>query len=83
VFDERAAVVRYQSQQAAKGNPEALYAMGIRFLNGIYVAQNEVQARDYLEQAKKKGNLRARAKLEELVRTKREAEANPPAQVCE
>jgi hypothetical protein len=82
-FDERAAARSYQSQQAAKGNPEALYAMGIRFLRGIDVSKNEVLARDFLEAAKKKGNLRARAKLEELARTKREAEANPPTRVFE
>jgi hypothetical protein len=66
VFDERAAVLSYQTQQAAKGNPEALYAMGLRYLNGIDVAKNDALGRDYLEAAKKKGNLRARAKLEEL-----------------
>jgi hypothetical protein len=40
--------------------------MGIRYLGGIDVAKNDALARDYLEAAKKMGNLRARTKLEEL-----------------
>jgi TPR repeat protein len=70
VFDERSSVLSYHALQAAKGNPEALYAMGMRYLNGVDVAKNEVLAKDSLESARKKGNLRARVKLEELNRRK-------------
>jgi hypothetical protein len=68
VLGERAGLLNYQARQAAKGTPEALYAMGVRYPNGIDVSKNYALARDYLEAAKKKGNLRARAKLEELTR---------------
>src|SRR5688572_28288089 len=44
-YNEPLAALRYQAQQAEKDNPEALYAMGMRFLNGIDVPMHEATGR--------------------------------------
>jgi TPR repeat protein len=73
-FNDRRAVLQYQQQSAAKGNGQAQYAMGLRYLHGIDVPKDEEKALEYLKAARNSGDLRARDKLTELERAKRKAE---------
>ncbi len=66
LFDDKDPLFNYQREQAVKGNPESEFALGIRFLNGVGVPQDDKLAREWLEKAAAHGNLRARAKLHEL-----------------
>jgi hypothetical protein len=65
-YNDSDPLLGYQREQAEKGNPESQYAIGLRYLNGVGVEQNDVLAREWLEKASAGGNLRARAKLREL-----------------
>jgi hypothetical protein len=76
-FDDRDPLLGYQQEQAAKGNPESQYAMGVRHLTGNGVVQDEGLAREWLEKASANGNLRARTKLRELKSIYQERAANP------
>jgi hypothetical protein len=76
VLNERKAVLEYQQQSAAKGNAQAQYAMGLRFLHGIDVPKDEEKAFEYLKASHSGGDVRARDKITELERTKRKAEAD-------
>jgi len=75
LYDERRDLLEYQQQNAAKGNPQSQFAMGIRFLHGIDVHRNEEMAREFLLAARRQGHLGAREKLLELDRARRRAKA--------
>jgi hypothetical protein len=65
-FNDNDPLLGYQKQQAEKGDPQAQYALGIRYLTGNGVEENFILARHWLEKSSKNGNLKARAKLREL-----------------
>ena len=74
-FDDRQAVLEYHQHSARKGNAQALYAMALRYLNGIDVPKNESLAMQYLHDARNAGDVRARDKITEVERLKRKAAA--------
>ena len=74
-FNDRQAVLDYQKRSARGGNAQALYAMGLRYLDGIDVPKNESLAMDYLHAARNAGSVRARDKITEVERLNRRAAA--------
>jgi hypothetical protein len=74
IFDDRRAVLRYQQFSAVKGNPQAQYAMALRYLHGIDVPKDPEKAAQFLKSARSGGELRARDKILEIEREKRKAE---------
>lgn len=65
-FNDRDSLLSYQRSEAEKGNPQAQFALGIRYLTGNGVEQNQSLAQQWLEKASAQGNLKARSKLREL-----------------
>lgn len=63
MFDENRGILDYQRAKARRGNPEAQYALGMRFLLGIGVRQDEELGWEWLRTADRNGNLRARSRL--------------------
>lgn len=59
-------IVEYQKTDAAKGFPEAQYALGIRYLTGNGVPQDESKGKHLIQAAAEQGSDRARDKLREL-----------------
>jgi hypothetical protein len=74
-FNDRQAVLEYHQHSARSGNAQALYAMALRYLHGIDLPKNESLAMDYLHAARNAGEVRARDKITELARLKRQAAA--------
>jgi hypothetical protein len=66
LYNERDPLLGYQREQAEKGNSESQYALGMRYLSGTGVGQDEKLGREWLEKASAQGNLKARSKLREL-----------------
>ena len=75
VFNDRLAVLEYHQQSARSGNPQAQYAMALRYLYGIDVPKNETLAMEYLQASRNGGDVRARDKITEVERLKRQAAA--------
>ncbi len=65
-FNDRDSLLSYQRSEAEKGNPQAQFALGIRYLTGNGVEQNQSLGQQWLEKASAQGNLKARSKLREL-----------------
>jgi TPR repeat protein len=59
-------IVEYQKADAAKGFPEAQYALGMRYLSGNGVTQDESKGKELIKLAADQGSERAREKLREL-----------------
>jgi hypothetical protein len=81
VSAERQSVLEDQEKQAAEGDVQALYVMGLRYLAGVDVPKDEKKARDFLRAAQKKGDLRARNKISELDRAAQNAELEARAAI--
>lgn len=69
-------LLEFQRANAAKGFPESQYVMGMRYLSGIGVPQDEGKARDYLQAAAARGNVRAKEKLRDLRQGDKESVAS-------
>lgn len=72
-------LLAFQMRNAEKGVPESEYAMGIRYLTGNGVRQDEAMGRELIQSAAKHGSLRAREKMFEILRAdraRRQAERN-------
>jgi len=82
VSAERQSVLEDQEKQAAKGDSQALYVMGLRYLAGVDVPKDEKKAREFLRAAEEKGDLRARNKILELDRAARNAEMEARAAIA-
>ncbi|MBA4147006.1 MAG: SEL1-like repeat protein [Verrucomicrobia bacterium] len=61
-----AKTIAFQTTRASDGSASAQYDLGIRFLKGNGVEQNETEARRWLEAAATQGNTLAIQKLAEL-----------------
>jgi hypothetical protein len=59
-------IVEYQKADAAKGFPEAQFALGIRYLSGNGVTQDEAKGKELIRAAADQGSERAREKAREL-----------------
>jgi len=59
-------IVAYQKADAAKGFPEAQYALGIRYLTGNGIPQDEAKGKELIQAAADQGSERARDKVREL-----------------
>jgi TPR repeat protein len=59
-------IVEYQKADAAKGFPEAKYALGVRYLTGNGVAQDQSKGKELIQSAADQGSERALEKLREL-----------------
>jgi|GEM_PF-1821451 len=62
-------ILDYQKRDAAKGFPEAQYALGIRYLTGNGVPKDQAKGEELVNRAYKNGSLRAREKIWEMRRT--------------
>ncbi len=72
-LDDRRDVLEYQLGRARKGNAQAQYTMALRHLEGIDVPKNEDLALRYLHASRNGGEVRARDKITEVRRIKRQA----------
>jgi TPR repeat protein len=59
-------LLNYQKMRAEAGSDNAQYEMGMRYLTGKGVEQDETQAKAWFEKAAKQGNTLATKKLEEI-----------------
>jgi TPR repeat protein len=59
-------LLKYQKMRAEAGSDNAQYEMGMRYLTGKGVEQDETQAKAWFEKAAKQGNTLATKKLEEI-----------------
>jgi hypothetical protein len=62
-------ILAYQKRDAAKGFPEAQFALGMRYLTGNGVEKDESKGMDLIRSAEHNGSLRARDQLLEMRRT--------------
>lgn len=72
-------ILNFQRQNAASGNPSAQYDLGMRYLRGNGVEQDDAQAMEWLKLASQNGDGRAKKELAEL-QTKASA-TDAPAKV--
>jgi TPR repeat protein len=56
----------WQKKRAEEGSDNAQYELGVRYLTGNGVDQDEKLGKEWLEKAAKNGNPKATKKLEEL-----------------
>lgn len=68
-------IVEYQKQDAAKGFPEAQYALGMRYMTGNGVPKDTTKGTQLINQAADNGSDRAREKRREIWAKEREAAA--------
>ena len=59
-------VLEFQRANAAKGNADSQYVMGMRYLSGIGVPRDRGLAREFLEKSAAQGNAKAREQLREI-----------------
>ncbi len=59
-------ILEFQRKNAAKGSPESMRAMGLRYLDGNGVEEDPLKAQELLKKAAYKGDLPAQRKLKEL-----------------
>ena len=64
--------ISFERKNAEQGSPWAQYALGVRYLKGDGLEPDETKAREWLEKAAKKGDSRAKKKLEEIGPAKKE-----------
>jgi hypothetical protein len=69
-------LLAFQRANAAKGFPESQYVMGMRYLSGLGVPQDEGKAREYLQAAASRGNFRAKEKLRQLRQAEKQTASN-------
>jgi hypothetical protein len=65
-WDKRDQLLESQKENAAKGNPDALYVMGMRYHLGIGVPKDRQYAHEYLQKSAALGNQKAKKQLEQL-----------------
>jgi len=58
--------IEFQKKRAADGSPSAQYDLGLRYLNGDGLVQDNALGRKWLAESAKNGNSLATAKLKEL-----------------
>lgn len=68
-------IIAYQKRDAAKGFPEAQYALGMRYMTGAGVPKDPARGRELILLAAEKGCERAREKRRELAREDKAARA--------
>jgi hypothetical protein len=66
-------ILESQKINAAKGFPEAQYALGVRYLNGLGVEKDAMKAHELFEKAAAHGNIKAKQMLKTM-----EAAADAP-----
>ncbi len=59
-------LLAWQKKRAEEGSDNAQYELGMRYMTGNGVEQDEKQGREWIEKAAKNGNAKAVKKLEEL-----------------
>ena len=65
-YDKTDQLLEFQKQSATKGMPESQYTLGMRYLNGNGVEQDQAKGKEWLEKAAAQGNFKARDKLREM-----------------
>ncbi len=60
---DRRVAVAWWEKAAQKGNPKAMVILGDLYYNGVYVSQSKTKAREYYEDAARKGHDRAEKRL--------------------
>lgn len=59
-------LIEWQKQRAQSGSDNAQYELGVRYLTGKGVEQNDAEAKKWLQKAAAQGHSQAKRKLEEL-----------------
>lgn len=79
--DREQRIINFQRQNAASGNPSAQYDLGMRYLRGNGVEQDDAQAAEWLKLAAQNGNGRAKKELAALQAKSNASVTPPPAAV--
>lgn len=64
--DQEERIINFQRQNAISGNPSAQYDLGMRYLKGDGVEQDDAQALNWLSLSAKNGNSRAKKQVDDL-----------------
>ncbi len=76
-------ILNFQRQNAASGNPSAQYDLGMRYLRGNGVEQDDVQAMEWLKLASQNGDSRAKKELAALQARASSTDAPAPKQAAD
>jgi TPR repeat protein len=78
--DQEERIINFQRQNAVSGNPSAQYDLGMRYLKGDGVEQDDKQAMEWLKLAAGSGNSRAEKHLEALQKKLAKKATKPDAE---